>query len=90
MPVDTVGGDVQHAVFEPLDRDIAEGEIDVLYLGEGGHPVEPLALLGPEGLRVADRVCIKRLVLARGHMWRVCCTLFGRCREFVHSSLLRS
>jgi hypothetical protein len=50
-----VGGDVQGAVLEPVDRDIVIGVAGVLDLGIGLDPVEPLAVLAPECLRVVDR-----------------------------------
>ena len=65
MAVDAVGGDVQGAVAEPLDADLPKGEIDVLDLGRGLHPIQPLRLLGPEPLRVADRGRIHRVIARR-------------------------
>ena len=58
MAVDAVGGDVEHAVLEPFDRDVAGREGGVLDLGEGLDPVDALGLLGPESVGVADRARI--------------------------------
>jgi hypothetical protein len=47
MPVEAIGRDVQRAVVEPADAD--RGVIvDVLDLGVGLDPVQPLAFLAPE------------------------------------------
>jgi len=56
MAVDAVPGDVQLPILEPFDRDVAGREGDVLDLGEGLDPVDPLAVLAPEAVRVLDRV----------------------------------
>ena len=63
MPVDAVIGDVEHAVLEPFDRDVAGRERDVLDLGRGLHPVDALGLLGPEAVGVRDRAGVHFLVL---------------------------
>jgi hypothetical protein len=54
MPVDAIRRDVERAVLEPADIDIVVGEGGVLDLRVRLDPVEPLAVLGPEGLGVAD------------------------------------
>ncbi len=54
MTVDAVGRDVQGAVLEPLDRDIAGLERRVLNLGEGFDPIKTFCLLAPERLWVID------------------------------------
>ena len=63
MAVDAVPGDVEHAVLEPFDRDIAGREGGVLDLGEGLDPVDALGLLGPEAVGVLDRARIHVAVL---------------------------
>ena len=63
MAVDAVPGDVQDAVLEPFDRDIAGGEGDVLDLVERLDPADPLALFGPEGIGVGDRARIHLAIL---------------------------
>ena len=55
VAVDAVGRDVERAVLEPLDRDVVVVEGGVLDPGVGLDPVEPLALLAPERVRVGDR-----------------------------------
>ena len=55
MPVDAVPGDVEHAVLEPFDRDIAGREGGVLDLGEGLDPADALGLFGPEAVGILDR-----------------------------------
>src|SRR5271170_3890165 len=55
MPVDAVGGDVERAVLEPLDRDVA-GKPGVLDLGKRLDPVDALAVLGPELVGMLDRI----------------------------------
>ena len=63
MPVDAVPGDVEHAVLEPFDRDLAGREGGVLDLGEGLDPVDALGLFGPEAVGIADRARIHFAVL---------------------------
>ena len=63
MPVDAVPGDVQDAILEPFDRNMAGGEGDVLDLVEGLHPVDALGLFGPESVGIADRAGIHLAVL---------------------------
>ena len=52
MPVHAVIGGVGDAILEPFDRDIMRVEARVLDAGVGGHPVDALALLAPETLRI--------------------------------------
>ena len=63
MPVDAIPGDVEDAVLEPFDRNMAGREGGVLDLGERLHPVDPLALFGPEAVGIADRARIHFAVL---------------------------
>ena len=63
MAVDAVVGDVQRAVLEPFDRDVARRERGVLDLVERLDPVDALGLLGPEAVRVGDRALVHLLVL---------------------------
>ncbi len=65
VTVDTVHAGVQHAVLEPFDIDMAEGEIGVLHLGIRRDPVEALTLAAPELLRIGDRFLI-HLAIFRG------------------------
>jgi hypothetical protein len=64
VAVDAVRRDVEHAVVEPADADIA-GIVDVAHrVGRIGlDPVDPLAVLAPELNRVLDRGLVHRLVL---------------------------
>jgi hypothetical protein len=62
MAVNAVVGDVEHAVLEPFDRDVARRVGDVLDLGEGFDPVDALGLLAPEAVRVLDRARVHVLV----------------------------
>jgi len=59
MAIDAVRRDVQHAVMEPADADIA-GVVDVAHRAGavGLDPIDPLAVLAPE----PDRVLHRRLV----------------------------
>jgi hypothetical protein len=57
VPVNAVVANVGDAVFEPLDRHLA-AEAGVLDLLEGLEPVDALAVLGPELLRVLDRLLV--------------------------------
>ncbi|MNJ00511.1 hypothetical protein D3C73_1598590 [compost metagenome] len=68
MTVDAVGSNVEHAVLEPLDRDVWIFERGVLDLGGESHPVEALGLLGPESIRILDRALVKRVILFGGGM----------------------
>jgi hypothetical protein len=62
MPVDAVGRDVQRAVFEPFDAEILQPVGGVLHRGEGLDPIELLAFLAPEAVRVGDGVQIPGVV----------------------------
>ena len=62
VAVDAVVGGVGGAVLVPADRHLARPEAGVLDPGERAEPVDAPALLGPEGLRVLDRVPVLRLV----------------------------
>ena len=65
MPVDAVHAGIQHAVLEPFDRDLAQGEIGVLDLGIGLDPVQPLALAAPEADRIGHRFGIETVIIRR-------------------------
>ena len=70
VAVDAVDRGVEDAVLEPADRDVGPGEGGVLGPGVGGHPVQPLALLGPEGLGVGDGGGVHLPILRRIDMGR--------------------
>ncbi|MNH19281.1 hypothetical protein D3C79_790090 [compost metagenome] len=55
MAIQAVGRHVEQAILVPLDGDVARIVGGVLDTGVGGHPVEDLALLPPEGVRVLHR-----------------------------------
>ena len=64
VAIDAVGRDVQHAVMEPADANLAV-VIDVAH-GAGAvglDPVDALAVLAPELHRILDRGFVHRLVL---------------------------
>src|SRR3981081_4963049 len=63
MPIDAVPRDIEDAVLEPLDRNVAGGEGRVLDLGEGFDPADALSLFGPESVGIADRARVHLLVL---------------------------
>lgn len=63
VAVDAIVGGVGDAVGEPLDRDVAGAERRLLHLGIGGEPVDPLAVLAPERLRITDRGLVPGLIL---------------------------
>src|SRR5258708_12796550 len=48
MAVDAVPGDIEDAVLEPFDRDIAGSKRPVLDLRQTLHPADSLSLFGPE------------------------------------------
>src|SRR5579871_662758 len=58
MPVEAVGGHVERAVMIPAHMDVA-AKRDVLHLAVGLDPVQALALLAPELLRIGDRGLIE-------------------------------
>ncbi len=62
MPVDAIVGDVGDAILEPVDRHVMRVEAGVLDLGVGLEPVDPLAVLAPEGFRVVQRTLVHLLV----------------------------
>ena len=66
VPVDAVDRGVQTAVFVPLDGHVAVVVADVLDLGVGLHPIQALALLAPEGVRVVDGLLVHFQVLVVG------------------------
>src|SRR5262249_40832102 len=68
MPVDAVRRDVEHAVLVPFDRDVVRIVRGVLDLGIRLDPVDALAVLAPERVRVADRGLVHRLVLRVVHV----------------------
>jgi hypothetical protein len=55
MPVDAIVGNVGEPVLEPLDRDLAL-ERCILHLGVGLEPVDALAVLAPEPVRILNAV----------------------------------
>jgi len=67
VPVEAVGGDVEDAIVEPADMDLAR-IIDVLDLGEWLDPVDAAPMLGPEPLGACDRFGIQFFGVAK-----VCC-----------------
>src|SRR5579863_9767982 len=83
MPVDAIPGDVEHAVLEPFDRNVAGREGGVLDLGERLHPADALSLFGPETVGVADRARIHFAVFgiidpgARGPIGRYVVNFLG-------------
>ena len=76
MPVDAIGADVQSSVVEPPDVQIVGRVGNVLDLGVGSDPVDPLAVLGPEGLGVRDRSLVT-------------CSGRSRCRTAFRASIPR-
>jgi len=58
MAVDAIGRDVELAVLEPFDRDVVVVERGVLDLGEGLDPVDALAVLAPERVRIGEAAYI--------------------------------
>ena len=65
VPVDAVVGGVGGAVLEPFDRDVARRERDVLDALVRRHPMDALAVLAPEGIRVVGGSVIHGPVLGR-------------------------
>src|ERR1700677_1142231 len=62
MPVDAIPGDVEDAVLEPFDRNVAGRERRILDLAERLDPADALGLFGPESVGIAYRVRIHLLV----------------------------
>ena len=96
MPVDTVGRDVERAILEPLDVDLAGLKRAVLDLGEGFDPVDALAMFAPEGVGIIHRGSIHRVIFggvdmgARDHLGRRGIALaFGCVARHSGSSLSR-
>ena len=92
VAVDAVGRNVQRAVLEPFDRDIAEFERGILDLGIGLDPVDPLAFDGPEPLGVIDRGGVFGRILlgidmGMGDEIRRCAVKAGGLTRFCHKSL---
>ena len=65
VAIDAVGGDVELAVLEPFDRDVVEVERCILDLGIGPDPVQPLAVLAPERIRIGHGRLVHRRILLR-------------------------
>ena len=63
VAVNTVGGNVQGAVFKPLDGDIAKVIADVFDFGEWFDPVDPARFVGPEAIGIGDRGRVHVIVL---------------------------
>src|SRR5690554_5473685 len=63
VTVQAVGRGVQHAVFKPLDGQVVVVVGAVLDLAVGLDPVQALAVLAPEGVRVFYRLAIHGFVL---------------------------
>ncbi len=62
MAVNAIGGNVERAVLEPLDRNVAGTERGVLHLRVRLDPVDPAADLAPETLGIGDRPLVKRMI----------------------------
>src|SRR5262249_45112918 len=62
MAVDAVGRDVERAVLVPFDRDGVGRVAGVLDPGVGLDPVDALAVLAPELVRIVDGGLVHRLV----------------------------
>jgi hypothetical protein len=63
VAVHAVRGDVERAVMEPADMQVAGVVGDVLHLRVGPDPVDPAAVLGPEADGILQGVRVHRLVL---------------------------
>src|SRR3546814_8215985 len=85
MPVEAIGGGVQGAVLVPADMQVRLGEGNVLDLGVGPDPVEPLAVLAPEALGIGDRAGVHVVVLGAIDVGRP-----GDGRSEEHTSELQS
>ena len=58
MAVDAVGADIERAVLVPFDRHVVVVVGRVLDRGIGLYPVDPLAVLAPEPVRVLDALAV--------------------------------
>src|SRR5271163_4311801 len=65
MTIDAIVGDVGDAVLEPFDRHVVRVEGNVLDLGIGLEPLDALAVLAPERIRVLQGVRVHLFVLRR-------------------------
>src|SRR5690606_8330065 len=68
VAVDAVDRGVQHPVLEPADAEVFLLEGDILDLGRKGHPVQPLGLGGPEGVRGLTRLNPGRFIAVAVHV----------------------
>ncbi|OIQ70846.1 hypothetical protein GALL_475400 [mine drainage metagenome] len=71
VTVDAVGRNVEDAILEPFDVDLAEFKRGVFHLGERLDPVDALAMFRPEGVRRVDRGRVHFRVARRIDM-RIC------------------
>ena len=62
MPVDTVGRDIQAAIFEPFDADVSRRVTDILNLGVWLDPINPLTMLAPKPFWIVDRLGVHLIV----------------------------
>ena len=63
VTVDAIGADIERAVLEPFNRDVGIGEACILDEAIGLDPIDPLALLAPELVRLIDALLVELLVL---------------------------
>ncbi len=78
-------------ILEPFDRDIAGARVrPVADLVEGLDPVDPLAMLSPESIGIADRALIHLAVFGlvdEGSAWPILQARHRFCRTFGPSTL---
>jgi len=55
VAVNTVGGDIEGAVFKPFDIDVARLKRDVFHFGKRLDPINALAMFAPEPVGVTHR-----------------------------------
>ena len=67
MAVKAIGRKVQRAILEPADAEVRLMERGVLDLGVWLDPIKPLAVFGPERLRILNRLAIHRKVARLVH-----------------------
>ena len=67
VPVHTIGGHIQGAIFKPFDVQMVGIVGPVAHLGERRHPVQPRRFLAPEAVRIAHRCRIGIGILRGGH-----------------------